>query len=125
MLNISRLEKLMQERNLTKKDVLEACKLTRPTLDKIMRGGDFNVSTLESIASGLGVSVGYLFDSDDSPTNTAHISGEGNIALSGNNTTGDIHNGGESIRVKDLERLVEQLKSQLADKEKIIQLLER
>jgi hypothetical protein len=58
--------------------------------------------------------------------NVANVAKSGGVAFSGNNNSGNINAGGESARIiKSLELLVEQLKSQLEDKDKIIKLLER
>jgi transcriptional regulator with XRE-family HTH domain len=66
MVNIEKIKSRLSELKLTKKQLLERCGFTRVTLDKILQGSDMNVKTLEALARGLDVPVGYLFDEEDS-----------------------------------------------------------
>lgn len=44
-----------------KQEILSAVRITRPTLDGLLKGYDVKVSTLEKIAGALGVSVQMFF----------------------------------------------------------------
>lgn len=52
----------MNELKITKAQLVKGSGLTRVTIDKILKGGEVNVSTLEALAKGLGVGVGFFFD---------------------------------------------------------------
>jgi transcriptional regulator with XRE-family HTH domain len=113
MLDVNRLENLISKRKLSKKEVLERCNITRPTLDKILRGGDFNVSTLEALAHGLNVNISYLFGEEVSQTVEAHD----NAQAAGH----DINNNGIcSSELDRLQETISHLEQRIADKENTI-----
>lgn len=62
MVNIKKIQNKMSELNMTKAQLIKNSGLTRVTIDKILAGGKINVDTLEALAQGLGVKVGYFFD---------------------------------------------------------------
>lgn len=64
MINIKRLNDEIKRLHLTKKEVCVNSGLSRVTLDKILNGGEVTVSTLEALAHGIGVKVGYFFDDE-------------------------------------------------------------
>lgn len=61
-MNISKLQKLVLDSKLSKSQISEKCGFTRVTLDNALQGADVKISTIESLARVLGVSVGTLFD---------------------------------------------------------------
>lgn len=61
-MNISKLQLIVNESKLSKVQIAEKCGFTRVTLDKILQGADAKISTIESLAKVLGVSLGDLFD---------------------------------------------------------------
>lgn len=64
MINIEKVKQRISELSLSKKQVLDKCGFTRVTLDKILSGGDINVKTLEALAKGLDMKIGFLFDEE-------------------------------------------------------------
>ena len=55
----------MEHTGLNKAQLAERCGFTRVTLDNILSGADVKVSTIESLAKTLGVSVSVLFEDDN------------------------------------------------------------
>lgn len=118
---INKLLRLIDGKKITKAYIVKKADISRPALDSILAGNDFKVSNLEKIAAALNVPVGYFFDE---PTTSATIHTEGDFSPAsetGNISITEVSAGS----VTDLRQQIAQLKSQLADKEKIIQLLER
>lgn len=75
MVNIKKIQSKMKELEMSKAQLITNSGLTRVTIDKILKGGEVNVSTLEALAKGLGVKVGFFFEEDEIKQN---ISGNGN-----------------------------------------------
>lgn len=67
-MNISKLNELINSSKLNKVQIAERCGISRTTLDNVLTGSDAKISTIESLAKVLGVSVGYLFDEKQSST---------------------------------------------------------
>lgn len=65
MLNIKKIEDRLKDHGIKKSQLIKDSGLTRVTIDKILKGGDINVSTLEALAKGLGVNIGFFFDEND------------------------------------------------------------
>lgn len=122
-MNINKLYYLLNEKG-KKADLLRKTGITRPTLESILNGGDFKVSNLEKIAEALNVNVGYFFDEDievELRSAGRDYVEKGNIEHKGPEYVGNNSNSIES----DLREQIAQLRSQLADKDKIIALYER
>lgn len=62
MVNIKKIQDRMSELNISKAKLIKDSGLTRVTIDKILAGGKINVDTLEALAQGLSVNVGFFFD---------------------------------------------------------------
>jgi Helix-turn-helix. len=60
-MNINKLNKLVNSSKLNKVQIAEKCGVSRTTLDNVLAGADAKISTIESLAKVLGVSVGALF----------------------------------------------------------------
>lgn len=86
---------------MNKKQLCELTGIARTTFDAILNGSDARISTLEIIAKALNLKTWHLFS----------------------NVNDGLENCGINVSC-NINDQVEQLKSQLADKEKIIQLLE-
>lgn len=119
-MNINKLSKLLEGKG-RKADLLRKTGITRPTLESILNGGDFKVSNLEKISDALNVKVGYFFDEE--------VGIEVRSAGRDYVEKGKIeHKGPEYVGTAseaDLREQIAQLKSQLADKDKIIALYEK
>lgn len=120
MLNTKKIEQIMSELGKTKADICRITGMGRPTFDAILKGSDARISTIESIAKALKVHIGFLFDEEvdvDIRAAGRDYVEKGKIEHKGTEYTGSSET--------DLRDQIAQLKSQLADKERIIKLLER
>ena len=120
MLNVNKIEKKMSELGKTKADICRITGMGRPTFDAILKGSDARISTIESIAKALKVHIGFLFDEEvdvDIRAAGRDFVERGKIEHKGPEYAGSSE--------ADLRDQIAQLKSQLADKERIIKLLER
>lgn len=112
----------MNELRMTKAQLIKSSGLTRVTIDKILKGGDVNVSTLEALANGLGVNVGFFFEELDEHSSISASQGSA-VSVSGNITMGvNMSEHDELIRLREE---VKQLKSQIKDKDARIEDLQR
>lgn len=64
-MNISKLKKAIEKSNLTNKEIAERCGFSSTTLYGMLKGDDVKISTVEKIASVLGVPVGEFFNDDE------------------------------------------------------------
>ena len=60
-MNINKLNELVNSSKLNKVQIAEKCGVSRTTLDNVLAGADAKISTIESLAKVLGISVGALF----------------------------------------------------------------
>ena len=58
-----KLNQALEESKITKRELASRAKISRVTLDALLRGADTKISTLEQVAAVLGVKVSELFDS--------------------------------------------------------------
>lgn len=125
MVNIKKIQNKIDELKLSKAQLIKNSGLTRVTIDKILKGGEINVSTLESLAKGLGVSVGFFFDDVEeikgceiADHGSALATSRGQASVGQNQAEHD-----ELIRLREENKYLKQL---LADKdERIDELKER
>lgn len=66
-MNIKKLNELVNNSKLNKMQIAERCGISRTTLDNVLAGADSKISTIESLANVLCVSVGLLFDENYIP----------------------------------------------------------
>ena len=69
-MNINKLQKLVADSKLNKVQLAEKCGFTRVTLDNVLQGSDAKISTIETLARVLGISVASLFDDSVSNDDT-------------------------------------------------------
>ena len=120
MLNAKKIEEELNKPNNNKTKVCSTAGIARSTLDKILKGGDLQVSTLEAIAKALNKPMGFFFDEEIELSNAGRDYVEkGKIEYHGTEFSGN------STTEAELREQIAQLKSQLADKERIIRLLEK
>ena len=62
IMNINKLRDAVANSKLNKVQLAEKCGFTRVTLDNVLQGGDAKISTIETLARVLGVSVASFFD---------------------------------------------------------------
>lgn len=122
MLNVKKLEVAMSDGKITKAKLCSSTGIARTTLDAILNGSDAKMSTIESISKVLNVKIGFLFDEEVEVRAAGRDYVEkGKIEHKGPEYIGNNNSSIES----DLREQIAQLKSQLADKDKIIALYER
>lgn len=109
-MNISKLNKLVETSKLNKTQIAAKCGISRTTLENLLSGADAKISTVESLASVLGIGVGYLFDDTSS---NAIANGNNSVAAVNSNIGRDPFT---EERVKYLERILD-------EKERTIQIL--
>lgn len=131
MINTKKIKDRMAELDMSKAQLIKISGLTRVTIDKILAGGEINVKTLESLANGLGVNVGFFFDD-------VSVEKQSFVNVTGRNVCGvnghDIHitcpNEYDVLLeiVRENKRITEKFQSQLdmaqSHIEKLIEILE-
>ena len=108
-----RINKLLEERKITKVNLYTSIGISGPGLDKIIAGANVRVGNLEKIADFFKVSMDYFFDreADNSSINIGH-----HVNGSGNNVSGD-------ITLSECQKELVHLKQLLEEKERTIQIL--
>lgn len=120
-MNTKKLESLIDGKKFTKAKVIKATGISRPALDSILAGNDFKVSNLEKLARALNVKIGFLFDEEIEVE--VRKAGRDYVERGKIEHKGPEYNGSGYSEAVLLEQIAS-LKSQLADKEKIIKLME-
>lgn len=116
MVNIKKIQDKIDELKISKAQLIKVSGLTRVTIDKILKGGEVNVSTLEALANGLGVSVGFFFD-DCFGDNGQVLSGGSHNRLASHNIGMNMEEHDELIRLREE---VKYLKQMLAERDETI-----
>ena len=117
-LNLRKLNKEIEGSKFSKTELALKCGIDRKTIENVLAGRDPKLSTVISLASMLGVKISYLFDEEgDVRTAARDYVEKGKIEHHGTEYNGN------SIEA-DLRDQIAILKSQLADKERIIHLME-
>lgn len=123
-MNLQIIKKKVEEKNYPGgfKGLAETIGMTVQNLHRCVRENKIQAQDLEKIAHELGVHIGYFFDEEQTAIRTAgrDYVERGNIEHNGPEHTDSAPNDRDTLL-----QLIEQLKSQLADKERIIKLLER
>lgn len=118
-LNINKLSLEVEKAPLSKVDLAKKCGISRVTLDSVIKGKEIGLFKFLKLVDALGKNVGYFFDEEDIQVREAgrDYVEKGNIEHHGTEYAA----GNEA----DLRDQIAQLKSQLADKERIINLMEQ
>ena len=119
MLNVKKIENAMLEQKISKAKLCSSTGIARTTLDAILNGSDAKISTIESIAGILNVKIGFLFDEE-----IEYRSAECDYVKRGKIEHHGMEMSGTATMETNLRDQITILKSQLADKKRIIQLLE-
>lgn len=120
-LNISKLQRMIDEGKFRKSDIIASSGISKGTLDNVLKGLDPKVSTLQAIADAVGVNISYFFDEEKIQVKLA---GRDFTENDQSNHYGTENSGTFSSLEADLRDQIATLKSQLEDKERIIKLLE-
>lgn len=119
MLNVRKIEEAMSDGKITKTKLCAYTGIARTTLDAILSGSDAKISTIEAISKALNVKIGFLFDEEiEIRTAGRDYVEKGKIEHKGTEYVG-------TASEAELREQITQLKSQLADKDKIIALYEK
>lgn len=78
-MNINKLNELVNSSKLNKVQIAEKCGVSRTTLDNVLAGADAKISTIESLAKVLGVSIGALFGDASEDILSTSINGSGEL----------------------------------------------
>lgn len=124
MANLYLIKQLVEKKNMTIAELASRVGVSEQQIHLMCRKNSTKIETLEKVCRVLKVNISYFFDEDLSEVHEVRQAGrdyveEGNIEHHGTE-----YAGGVSIEA-DLREQIAQLKSQLADKERIIKLLER
>lgn len=110
MANLNLIKALAEKKNIRITELAEAVGVSEQQMHLIVRKNSTKIETLEKIARVLGVPVTYFFDVEADLPNQP----EGK----------DTENAGDLAIENELREQISLLKSQLADKERIIRLME-
>lgn len=119
MVNVKKIQEKMGELKMTKAQLIKSSGLTRVTIDKILKGGEVNVSTLEALANGLGVKIGFFFDEVEEVKESA-TSGDGGASATGHANASVGQNQAEHDELVRLREENKFLKQMIADKDNTI-----
>lgn len=129
MFNGQIIRRLLEERNITKKSLIDFMETSPSVLDNIINKGNPTAGNLERIADFFNVSIDFFFERNVS-VDTPNIQIGHNVNGSGNTLSGDIALSECKTKLEHLQELIagkdqqiELLKSQLEDKERLIQVL--
>ena len=64
-MRVDLINQAVEDFGVSKSRIAALCGISRSTLDHVLQGEDFKVSTLESLARVLGIGIGSLFDETD------------------------------------------------------------
>ena len=131
MLSIREVNQMMEKREISKEALSEALNIPPSGLEKIFRKGDSKASIIERLADYFNIPLDYLFDREIECLEVEHNIHIGHkVNVSDNARMGDIT---ISECRKDIEHLqqilkekeihIDIMKSQLYDKERMIQIL--
>jgi DNA-binding Xre family transcriptional regulator len=121
-MNLEIIRKLCEKRTGGIRKLSEDIGMTEANLHRCIRLNKIQAQDLEAIANELNVSIVVFFDEDTHLSPSTVKADNGSIAFAGN-ISGNVNSDQEQVNA--LKQLVEQMKSQLEDKDKIIKLLER
>lgn len=121
MLNAKKIEIMMIQRKISKKDLCEHVGIARTTLDQILKGSDARISTIEGIARELNVTIGFLFDEEENSKveiktegdySPGLIDGGANVTFSNGDKIGWLETliKEKDERIKELKERIEELK---------------
>lgn len=118
-LNISKLNKAINESKFPKTEIASRCNLDRKTIENVLAGRDPKMSTVVALASVLELKISYLFDEEMEVRKAGR-----DYVEAGGIQHNKLDLEGSGVNEADLREQIAQLKSQLEDKERIIRLLE-
>lgn len=116
-MNISILQRFLEDNKLAKVDIILKSGISKGTLDNLLQGKDVKVSTVESVCKVLGVNPAILFDDTaNSVVNSPHGIAAGRDAQL-------IHNEASVQEVELLKKLCDEKDERIKELKEIIQIL--
>lgn len=119
MFNGGKIAKLLEDRKLTKKSLIDYVGITGPGLDQMIARGNLRAQNLEKIADFFNVPIDYFFDREISEfsINIGHqVNGNGSVV-------GDISVSEYKKEIDHLNQLLKEKQSIIEEKERTIQIL--
>ena len=101
-------------------EIAERLGITAQSLNSCFKGKDVRSNTIERIAEALGVKMSFFYPMDSS---SAVASGNGSVAVTGNNNIAGSNNAVLQERVKLLEQLLAERDRIIEEKERTIKIL--
>ena len=120
MFNGQKINKLIEERHITKKSLFEYMGTSASGLDSIIKNCNPTAEKIEQIADFFQLPIDYFFDRNN-PGNITSIGHQ--ITGDGNRVTGDIGLSECQKEIEHLRQLLEEKEKAIADKERTIQIL--
>lgn len=121
MANLQAIKDLAEQKNISIRELADKVGLKENQIHVMCRTNSTKIDTLEKIAKALGVSVSYFFD--EAVKLNIREAGRDYVEKGKIEHNGNEQAGCASIEA-DLRDQIAQLKSQLADKDRIIKLME-
>ena len=117
-MNISLLQKHLEDNKLAKVDIILKSGVSKGTLDNLLQGKDVKVSTVESVCRVIGLNPSILFDDNtaNSVVNSPHGIAAGHDAQL-------IHNEASVQEVELLKKLCDEKDERIKELKEIIQIL--
>lgn len=124
-MNISILQKFLEDNKLAKVDIILKSGISKGTLDNLLQGKDVKISTVESVCRVLGISPAVLFTDDDAAASSTAVINSANSNAAGRDVS-IIHQASseeaallrrlcdeKDERIKELKERIEELKQML------------
>lgn len=117
-MNISLLQKYLEDNKLAKVDIILKSGVSKGTLDNLLQGKDVKVSTVESVCRVIGLNPSFLFDDNaaNSVVNSPHAIAAGHDAQL-------IHNEASIHEAELLQKLCDEKDERIKELKEIITML--
>ena len=114
-----KIKEIIDKIGLTQRSLAELMEVTPQTISAILTAKDVRTSTVERIAAVTNMPISYFFG-EEYQNQSAVASGNGSVAVNGNNTVGNVTMGDNSSVLQERITMLERL---LNEKERVINLL--
>ena len=121
-MNVSILQKFLEDNKLAKVDIILKSGISKGTLDNLLQGKDVKISTVENVCRVLGISPAVLFTDDDAAASSTAVINSANSNAAGRDVS-IIHQASseeaallrrlcdeKDERIKELKERIEELK---------------
>lgn len=124
-MDVSILQKFLEDNKLAKVDIILKSGISKGTLDNLLQGKDVKISTVENVCRVLGISPAVLFTDDDAAASSTAVINSANSNAAGRDVS-IIHQASseeaallrrlcdeKDERIKELKERIEELKQML------------